>query len=496
MINSISVKVGFIIGLLVTVVVGGYGYYEYVKKRDGLWEQRKFDVEKTSKRLSETLPSALWDENAELIELLISSEQDSLYIDSISLFESTDEKEIDKHDIDKNKVYIPLVYEVGGYNSGDSLGWVEITLSDEHIQNELSELLVLKVVEDLFLILCLVISVHLSLHIYVLKPINIVTASLQDIANGNADLTKRLPTLQQDELGQLGTAFNAFAHQIQHLISDVKDSVNDLSTMSSDLAKSCDLGSQLLYKQSSDTEGVNESTSQFLDASNDIAKSAKSTAESATAASAHVSDVYKQVKEAVSSNGLMGTELDLACKAVAALESDVRGINDLLSVIGDISEQTSLLALNAAIEAARAGEQGRGFAVVADEVRALAARTQHSTREIEDSLKQLIDQTLAVVSSIDSSRKTSNECMTSAMNSKELLQNLKHQIETIEQSTDSISTASDEQSAISEALDRDIQSIFSAGVESKDMFDSIGALSKRLDESRKVLSSKVSKFVT
>jgi methyl-accepting chemotaxis protein len=154
----------------------------------------------------------------------------------------------------------------------------------------------------------------------------------------------------------------------------------------------------------------------------------------------------------VSNLAVSGVSLDHLTEEVASIVS-------VLAVIRSIAEQTNLLALNAAIEAARAGDAGRGFAVVADEVRALAARTQHSTEEIHVMIERLKDGTAKTVNAMRLSSVAGHHSTEQALHATNSLSVIAAHVETITTMNHQIATAADQQTAVSEEVNRSIQHI-------------------------------------
>jgi methyl-accepting chemotaxis protein len=153
------------------------------------------------------------------------------------------------------------------------------------------------------------------------------------------------------------------------------------------------------------------------------------------------------------------TEINTAAEQINSLSEQSKKINNVLTVIGGIAEQTNLLALNAAIEAARAGEQGRGFAVVADEVRNLASRTQSSTIEIGEMLTELHNLVSAAVSTMDASQQSCNRSVDSSRAISESLGAVTSAVTTINDMSTQIATAAMEQSSVTEEINRNVFSI-------------------------------------
>jgi len=167
------------------------------------------------------------------------------------------------------------------------------------------------------------------------------------------------------------------------------------------------------------------------------------------------------ILKAQESLSVLAKEVAKSTVDVERMSKETQDIASILTVIGGIAEQTNLLALNAAIEAARAGDQGRGFAVVADEVRALAQRTQQSTGEIDDALIKLQQGSESVVSSIESTKITSEETINEAAGVASSLETMTGFVTKINDLSMLISNSANEQNSVIQEITQNMESIHS-----------------------------------
>ncbi|SON50839.1 methyl-accepting chemotaxis protein [Vibrio tapetis] len=293
----------------------------------------------------------------------------------------------------------------------------------------------------------------------IMTPIRRINAVMEDIANGDGDLTARLPIESKDELGQLASTFNLFTQKIQHTISDV---ISASTTVRLEMDKFNQITHQVMVKaqsQQHESDAVATAVNELSATSALVSDNANSASESSQQASGEAGTTDTLIQHTIESISEQANELQQASNVVNSLENDVTNIASILDVIRGVAEQTNLLALNAAIEAARAGEQGRGFAVVADEVRALASKTQHSAGEIQSMIEKLQVGSQQAVKVMAISQTNSAEMETQAQEVGLSLQTIMGSITTMNELNMHIASAADEQRSVSEDVNSNIQSI-------------------------------------
>nr|WP_095144676.1 methyl-accepting chemotaxis protein [Pseudomonas sp. Irchel s3b6] len=291
------------------------------------------------------------------------------------------------------------------------------------------------------------------------RPIRQVTAALVAIGSGGGDLTHRLDASRADELGDLARGFNRFLENQRSMIGDVLATSERLRTAVGQVAQVVENTAQRSGRQQEMTDMVATAVHEMGLTVQEIAQNAGN----AAVASQTARDEALQAREVVGGSirhiESMSDEIGIAAQAVGELATQVASIDQVLAVIRGISEQTNLLALNAAIEAARAGDMGRGFAVVADEVRTLARRTQSSTDEIQQMIGSLKQGAENAVSSMQSGQAATGTGVESSQRTGASLTAITGQVEHISDMNHQVATATEEQSAVTEEINRNVQGI-------------------------------------
>lgn len=273
------------------------------------------------------------------------------------------------------------------------------------------------------------------------------------------DIAKQVYVDRDDELGQLQLVIKAQQSQLDTVVWRIDSAVDKLDSISASTASAVDQTSQSIFQQQSETEQVAAAMNEMTATVQEVACN---TADAAGAAQ-DADEIAKQGSAAASASISSMTELvsevEQASSVIKNLEQESNSVGTVLEVIRGIAEQTNLLALNAAIEAARAGEAGRGFAVVADEVRTLASRTQEATSEIDGMIAGLQNEARGAVGAMEKARGGAKSSAAQMESLADSLASISGAVRAINDMNAQIATAAEEQSSVSEEINRKIVNI-------------------------------------
>ncbi|TAN51923.1 MAG: methyl-accepting chemotaxis protein [Methylococcaceae bacterium] len=382
------------------------------------------------------------------------------------------------------------------WRQGEHAGFLEIKIDTAAAEAQKRDTLTWIGLMQIAVLIPVLAIIFMVFRFMIHRPLNRLADSLNDLTQGEGDLTHLLEATTEDEMSLLSRLFNRFIEKIKVIVIAVKQQMSSVDRWGNQVA---DRSGQIYL-----------SNNKLAATLNHVADNTGRMQEASTAVSSSIGLIYQDILRLVElinrthsaatqnqqSTGSAANEIDGLSGKISALSSQSNEVVTRVAHINDIAAQTNLLALNAAIEAARAGEHGRGFAVVAEEVRKLADQTSKLTESINSTLGSFTQEIQHASEIMQTIRSSMEKLSISSQGTADDLKNTAGRIDDLNREFQNVNNLMSEQQRITRDITDQIMEAHSEANQTQEVTAELNRLSSSLQKAVKDVALETSKFKT